>query len=373
MLSKKNFYSIIIATPFFTIVPMSLSMFVQLHIKELGGSPFLVSLQSLVFWLGLTIFCIAWGKLSDLLHKRKLLIFIASLFTGLSMMIFSFLHSIKNLIIIRFFNSIFIAGFAPIMLAYLSERAGTQHGRVLSIFNTSQSVGFAIGSIFAGFILQYFDFKSAYLIASILPIITAFIILGGIQETKISFKQNLSRMSRIIILMFLGIMLRKSGVIGIYSLVFVYLKSRGIAPYLMGILSFLNPLTQIIFMPIFGRIADKYERDKLTAMGVLTTVLSPICFLLGKTIIFYILGFIFIGLSFAMMLSGVTAYTGYHGKGHEGTSMGLLLSFESFGGILGPFIAGLVATLTNSYQVMFACMAGLILIGFIFCVLCKKL
>ncbi|MBS3784668.1 MAG: MFS transporter, partial [Anaerolineae bacterium] len=163
-----------------------------------------------------------------------------------------------------------------------------------------------------------------------------------------------------------GVILRKAGVVGALGLVVVYLGERlGVAASMSGVLNALNPASQALLMPLWGRGADSVGRRPVFLVGHALTVLVPLMILLADSIWLVAAAFLVLGIGFAAFITGMTTYIGDLAPGdQQGELMGLLKVSQGLGGVLGPLVAGVVSSPSLiGYDGMFLTMSVVILIG----------
>jgi MFS family permease len=165
-----------------------------------------------------------------------------------------------------------------------------------------------------------------------------------------------------------GVILRKAGIVGIYGLLIVYLQeSLGLTAFTSGALSAINPASQAIFMPLWGRAADIFSRRPVFLAGYVLTLLVPALILFSDSVWPLIGSFLVLGVGFAGFITGITAYIGdIAPKDRQGELMGLVKVSQGFGGVLGPLVAGVVSSPSVvGYEGMFVTMFAVILVGLV--------
>ncbi|MDY6788508.1 MAG: MFS transporter [Candidatus Nanohaloarchaea archaeon] len=355
----------------------------QLYLGSLGANSFQISLLEASAWAGILLFAPIWGAISDMTKRRKGIMMLSILLSAAIIPFFGYVSSITLILFLRFLLTVIDSGFPPIALAITSQYGGTsERGRNMAVFNSSKSTGFALARILSGLFLTYLSFTETfwYIGASgLLALVFASLIeKRESTDTRIEIKKVWNSIkNRLIpsgsllqkkglIFLYLGIFLRKAGIIGTFSLIIYYMVSvQGISEGVMGVVVALNPVVQIVFMLIFGRTVDAVGRKKVFSLGFLATVPVPIIFAFSTTPLAFSTGFILLGVAFSAITAGSTAFIGDVSPEHrEAELLGYRKTAQGFAGILGPVISGLTS-LYLGFAGMFYAMSGLMFIGFI--------
>ncbi|NIQ06442.1 MAG: MFS transporter, partial [Candidatus Korarchaeota archaeon] len=282
----------------------------QLHVKDLPVTSLHISLISTVSWLGILLFSPIWGALSDVLGQRKQLLIFSLLGTAVTYFLFIPFHSYWTIILLSLLSSTLGAGFPPITLALVSDKIEKgERGQRLSVFNSSRSFGF-----FTGRICYWILILSLMTLAHQFWVV--FLIMGGgaffsffFPESEVQQREdsefgsflekvkerltpsleglNLTESGGIFLL--IAVALRKGAIVGVFSLLYVYMANVGIPSALIGLLVALNPATQVIFMIIFGKLTDQIGRKKIFLLGFGLCAFVPFLFSFGRTVTPFIL------------------------------------------------------------------------------------
>jgi len=365
----------------------ALGVTTQLTLRDLGASRLWIGMSTALAWAAIMLFSRFWGTLSDALSRRKDVILLAAAGSTGMTLILAFSRSVPMVVIGRFLIEAFGAGLPPAAMALLSEGGGAStRGRRMSIFTTSQAIGFFSGSILGGFLSTVVAFRSAFLViaaVSSLSVLTATLVPRGgravpiseidwrsiLERTMPSFgaiRDDAALSAHGLVNLYLGVILRKAGIVGIYGLLMVFLQeSRGLTPFVSGSLSAVNPAFQALSMPLWGRATDRFSRKGVFLTGYTLGLLVPLMMLFSSSIWLLIGAFILLGTGFAGFITGATTFIGdVAPPDREGELMGLLKVSQGFGGIVGPAIAGVVSSPSvGDYSGMFIVMTALMLVG----------
>jgi MFS family permease len=145
-----------------------------------------------------------------------------------------------------------------------------------------------------------------------------------------------------------------------------YLSSVGIQRSLSSLVATAIPLLSVGGRFGFGWLADKYEKRKLSAIGLFSLAAGLALFeyisagTLGLIVPFLILFGVGYGANVTMV--GTILQENF-GRGNFGTIIGLVWGILMLGNIAGPLIAGAAYDNWGSYRWVWLGMAGLVLVG----------
>lgn len=365
----------------------ALGIISQLYLRDLGAPRFWIGMSSTLAWAAIMLFSRFWGTLSDALFRRKDVILLATMGSTAMTLVLAASHSVPTVLIGRFLVEAFGAGLPPAAMALLSGRGdASSRGRRMSLFTTSQAIGLLSGSVLGGWLSTVFASRYAFLIVaavSSLAALSAYLVPAGGRRTSTSEVMWRSILKRTVPSfsivrgnaemsayglgnLYLGTILRKAGIVGIYGLLMVFLQERrSLTPFVSGSISAINPALQALSMPLWGRAADRLRRKPVFLTGYVLSVLVPLMMLFSNAFWLLIAAFVVLGVGFAGFITGATAFIGdVAPSDREGELMGLIKVSQGLGGIAGPAIAGIVSSpAVGGYDGMFIAMATLMLVG----------
>ena len=382
-MSKSKRVPLLLSSTFRHIILISLSMLLQLRLRELGASLFLVSILSTVKG-GISGFSSPfWGSISDSSSKKKLVTLIIFLIPAFLYPIYGISNIPFTFLIITGILAFFDSGFTPISLSLAIDYSNGSKRSVskeLSFLNAAGAVGMFLGRIILSLILLFLTTQYSILFMSIfgfLALTSSFFITYNDSEKSegqnLSAKQklfsgfsNLNRLKRNgLWSIFVGSFIRFVGVTGTTSVIAVFMTEKiGLTDSFSMVVASLDPLFMFFSHLFFGRFIYKIGAKNSINIGIVMTVISILCFAFAQSWILVGLGWLLIGLAFGGFWIGVTTYISINiEKENKGKYMGLLSTTSTFGSMLGPFLTGILLSLNNSYVIMFIVMAMINLSG----------
>ncbi|MDY6774180.1 MAG: MFS transporter [Candidatus Nanohaloarchaea archaeon] len=360
------------------------SIVLQLYLKDLGASPFQVSLLAVIFWAGMLLFAPLWGSLSDSSGRRKIFLALSALGAATVFPLYILADTVVAVLGLRFLFAVFAVGFPPVALAAMSETADREsRAKTLAPYHTSRALGFLIGWGGAGIVLDALGFTltfAGFTAVGILTFLLTLLVRDVDSPEEVSFQEVWenakdrwvpSRHDKLLTskglnYLFLGIFLRKMAFIGFFALIAVYaVDVLGHTATLLGLILALNPVMQLLSIDFFGTLADRHGRRRVLLFGFLSSVPVPFLLVYASNPVLFALAYGLLGLSFAAVVQGSTAFIGdVAPEDRQGEMMGFRKSAQGVAGVVGPLLAGWLATV-YSYRFMLLVMGGLTALGFL--------
>ena len=161
-----------------------LGLLVQLFLKERGATTFLISVASSLGSVGVLVGSYFWGSLSDRAGRRGFLILTA---LGVAGAIAVLIPLPGNGVIVAtsFARAFMDVGFASMSLVMISAAsAATTRARGMSYNSSARSLGFALGALGAGVLLEKLGYRNGFLVMALLPMVGATLLLRLPREPK---------------------------------------------------------------------------------------------------------------------------------------------------------------------------------------------
>ncbi|PSP55492.1 MFS transporter [Halobacteriales archaeon QS_1_67_19] len=382
------------------------------------GSPFAVSMVLTAYFLGLMVFSPVWGAIADVTGRRRTVLVATGATATLAVLPLLAADGVVAPIGARGLYAVFAAGFAPVMLTIVSAHGGESgRGRSLGFFNSTRAVGFAGGQLTVGALLGLLAPEQLYLVIAAVSLVSTLAVAfvsdptpepadgepsredGGpsLADLRAEIKDRLfpaagerdHLTTNGLGWLYVALALRNMTVLGVMSLMPPYLTGQvGVSEFVMGALLAINPAGQVVFMLVFGRLADAVGRKPLIIAGMagsgLFAVIAGVATAPDAHLARLLVAgtaFVVIAAAFSAMTTGALAFIGDVADEirtatarrqddaapaeRESELMGLRSTAKGVGGVLGPPAFGAVATVA-SYETAFLggsvlafCAAGL--------------
>ncbi|MGG1658467.1 MFS transporter [Brevibacillus sp. NRS-1366] len=140
-----------------------------------------------------------------------------------------------------------------------------------------------------------------------------------------------------------------------------FMEILGITGGIIGLLVAAFSLTQLLFSPLAGRLADSFGRKKMIVIGLIVFAISEGLFGLASSPFLLFVSRMLGGISAAMIMPAVMAYAAdITTKEERATGMGYINAAITTGFIIGPGIGGYIAEFGIRVPFYCAAVAGII-------------
>jgi MFS family permease len=348
-----------------------------------AGSPFAVSMVATAYWIGLMVLSPVWGAVADVTGRRRAVLGLTGLAATVAVLPLVVVGGVWGPIGLRGVYAVFAAGFAPVVLSIVSVRGGsTARGQSVGFFNSTRALGFAGGQLTAGLLLGLLVPDQLYLVIAGLSLVSTLAVVfvtdptpspardptlveltGEVKHRLLPAAGERSHlMTNGLLWLYVALAVRNMTVLGTTALAPPYLvQVVGVSEPVMGAVLASNHGVQVVAMLLLGVVADRAGRKPLIVLGMAgsgafallaaaATVPTPG---LDRVLVAGT-AFVVLGTSFSAMATGAVSFIGDVAPAdRESELMGLRSTAKAVGGVAGPPLLGVVATVT-SYEAAFA-------------------
>lgn len=375
--------------------------------NEFNMSIEMLNLIALSFTLATAIFVLPFGRLADIVGRKKLLIIGMFAFSASSILCWASLNA-WMLILGRTIQGICAAAVSVTVVSILTSvfPAGSR-GKALGLNVAMTYTGLSAGPYIGGLLTKYFGWRNIFLIVAIIAFMVAvsllklnqewaeskgekfdyigsiiygvslfgiilglsyirssygplFILVGIVAififvayEKKINepiLNMSIFKNNRVLVFSSLASLIHYSATFAISYLLSLYLQYiRGFEPSRAGLILIAQPLMMAIFSPLAGRLSDKFETQKVASIGMTLTALGLSFFIFLKKdtyIPHLILVLGILGFGFAFFSSPNTnAIMSSVEKRYYGITSGIIGAARSVGQALSMGIASMVVAI----------------------------
>ena len=361
-------------------------------VERAGGSPVAVGLVLATYFFGMMVFAPVWGAFADATGERRTVLLVVSGLAVLTALPLTVVKGVWGPLGVRTVYAIFTAGYLPVLLTVASERGGaSERGRSIGLFSSAQAVGSAVARLLGGVLLGLFAPWILYLLVAVFAAVVflAALVLDDptpdtdrslsgsdltrevyrrlfpATEDRRYFRRNGLRW------LYLAVFLRNLTVIGTTSLAPVYLVSHlGASEATMGVLLAINPVGQMMGMYLVGRVADDSGRKSLITVGMAGSGTFPVLMAaaafptsVAHRIALAGVGMAVLAAAFSCLRVGAISFIGdVAPDDRESELIGFRSTARGFGGMLGPVIVGIAASVVG-YEIAFVVVSLLAFTG----------
>ncbi len=338
------------------------------------------------------------ASLSDLIGRRKVLLFSALVFAS-APFLYLFVATWWQLALVRFYHGFATAIFVPVTEATVAELFPAKRGERISILNSVTGIGRMAAPVIGGSILAFYTlsngviategFRTLYLaagIAGLTAFMSAFLMRGGTEHlTAVSgnvesaatrvFRgwRNVIKCRGVLVLSFV-----QASQYYVYGAVEFFIvgymaEVAKLDTFYAGIFLTVQVATLIVSRPFLGRLSDRRGRFLPIVSGSLISCL--LLFVVPFTTLFPLLLLIAVGygVGFSMVISSTSPLTSELAPaGLVGSSMGFLATMMDVGQTLGPIVSGIILASVFGYVGLFVSLGVLLFISATVFALSKK-
>lgn len=264
------------------------SPLLPVYSKELGASGVWLGLTFSVFAVVQMVFGPFAGRLSDRYGRKPFIV------AGLGIYFIAAIgyltaNSFYQVIAFRAFSGLGTSLIFSVARAYVGDMTPKgQEGRWLGVFATADIIGFGTGPLLAGAMREFIGFRSVFVAMAALMALSALILLwwlprhspaelekrahlakGGDREAQTPFSVALK--DRLVVAVTTQNGLQSLAMGSTFAFLALRLEDDlGIGPFMIGLAFATQDITGGLAQPLFGRLADTYDRRMLVSIGLLS-------------------------------------------------------------------------------------------------------
>ncbi|GMK41872.1 tetracycline resistance MFS efflux pump [Paenibacillus sp. CCS19] len=164
-----------------------------------------------------------------------------------------------------------------------------------------------------------------------------------------------------VLILMLNLFLVFTGIGLVIPIIPMFMEELGITGSAVGLLVAAFSLTQFLFSPLAGRLADSYGRKRMIVIGMIIFSVSEWLFGIAESSMLLFVSRMLGGISAALIMPAVMAYAAdVTSEEDRATGMGYITASITTGFIIGPGIGGYVAEFGVRVPFFAAAVAGLV-------------
>lgn len=321
--------------------------------RTFGGGAAILGLLIASFFLMQFLFAPVFGRLSDRIGRRPVLLGTLAVATA-SHLILASATSLVFLFVARILGGT-AAGNLSVARAYIADRTQPEErARGMGLIGAAFGVGFAVGPVIGGTLVRFGLFAPALAAAALAGtnlVLAAFALPESLSPERRTVRGGPKRAGlgeamrrpsiRLLILTFLVVSFAFSTVpVAFPSLGIEYF---GLVEEQLAAIFVLIGAVQLVVGASVGRLAKRAGEERLVALGILAmgTAMAATPFIRDLAAYVFLVGLFSMGVALTMplLLSLVSKRTPAH---EQGSILGAAQAFGSLGVVPGPFVAGLL-------------------------------
>lgn len=323
-----------------------------------GGGPTTLGLLMASYSLMQFFFAPFWGRLSDRIGRRPVLLIGLSGY-GVTFILFGLSTELWMMFAARLLSGMVSSATLPTAMAYIADiTEDDKRSGGMGLMGASMGLGMIFGPALGGW-LGHYGFHLPFFVAGFLAILTVPFALAFLPESlkvlhkeKVVIERNISfDVVKNPLFVFFALGFTLNFIMSMFESTFALFAADrvGFDPREMGILfTILGILGVIIQGGLVGRLSEKFGDANLIKAGILVSAFGMGLILLAGDMMAMILftsifssGGSLLGASSSSLISKLT-------EGGQGTTMGVMQSFGSLGRIMGPVTGGLLYEIHSS-------------------------
>lgn len=291
-----------------------------------------------------------WGWLSDRIGKRKIFMIVGFLGYAISFLLYSFVTTSFEYLIIAVAGSIFYSAALPMGQAHLTTSTDRK-GERLGYFVAAQSGGWFLGAIMSGMLYDYIGMFQLYRIAAALSLMATFSCMVFVRDIPFAVQSNNGKQTSF------GGLLRKPGMsrltlavtfsqIGMnavsFLLAIIIVDELAGTTAFVGIANSAATIIALLVTGYIGKIVDRRGPVRILALGYLSYTIFAFFFaIVGDPILATIMWALPI---YPLSSTATTALAALiSGEAERGRAMSLVYGAQNAGSALGPILGGIFA------------------------------
>jgi MFS transporter, DHA1 family, multidrug resistance protein len=326
------------------------------YAEEMGASPTQLGLLMAVYSLMQLIFAPFWGKLSDRIGRKPIMMIgIAGL--SLSFFMQAMATELWMLFAARIIGGLLSSANMPTAMAYVADITTPENrGKGMGIVGAAVGLGFVFGPAIGGIFSKSSMSMPFYLAgtSSLITLVIIFFLLkeslqknnaDGNQSNKQSRWKAFSGPASVLFLLQLLISLSLSGLEATFA--YFAAKRAGLGAiqlgYIFMIMGFAGAMVQ---GGMVGRLTKKYGEGKVIQGGIIVSAIGFALILLVDSFTTAAIFLSIFGIGNGVIRPSVSSLLTKTTDAGHGSATGLLSSFDSLGRIVGPPLGGWLFSLS---------------------------
>ncbi|MED2973247.1 MFS transporter [Fictibacillus sp. B-59209] len=349
--------------------------FLPLYIEKLGVS----NIQSVEHWTGwifsaqfITSFLFQplWGSLADR-YGRKVMLIRSAIGMGTVTALMGLVTEPEQLLVLRLINGLF-SGFISMSISLqASVTPDKDAGRSLGTLQTGQIVGTLIGPLIGGFLSEIFGFEGVFFVTGGLILIAGMVVMFFIKEdVAVNKERSIKKKNewgslKPLFPVFIAAAITQLAMMSIQPIITLYTRTIYHGSHLtlvVGLISAVTGIANLIGSPILGRIGDRYGQRKVLIFSLIMAAFAFLPQVLATDVKVLLAGRFLLGLFIGGMIPSLNVLVKKLAPPNlQATAFGISSSARFLGNLFGPLLGTFVAAAYNIKDIFYITMIFLLI------------
>ncbi len=325
------------------------------YARDLGANGFEIGLVVGAIYGTRLILQPVIGGFADRHGYRALLLFGTLLYIPIGL-VYAAAGSVAVLVAARLLHGVGSAIVLPMVMAVLGSHAGTKGGAAMARFNVAQWLGYAVGPVLGGLIIEFFGSETVFMLLGPAGVLSA-VAVGLTDRELMAAESNATtadarsarpandriRSDRLAVALLAFNFLAAPASLIILSFFPLLGDDRGYSPILIGVLLAIASFVTAAVQPFWGNVADERGLKPLLLTGGLGSLVALALLGLIDSLPVAVVATLLAGGTLAALVAGTaTAAVEAGQRRGMGAFMGWFASAGSTGQAIMPLIYGLL-------------------------------
>lgn len=346
-----NAFRVLLLSVFMAMVGLGIiSPIMPNYASDLGASGIYIGLIYSSFSLSRAVLQTPVGRLADMFSKKKIIVVGLVMYTLISV-VYTFVQTPQQLILVRIFHGIGSSMMMPVAMAYaMNLTPKGEEGKYMGYLNTALFTGFGAGPFVGGYIYENYSTATVFNTMSVLVAISLVltIILVPDEDTLgtkpkrelVPLRTILTHKTLSSILIYRAVNALGRGTIMSFLPLFA-VQVLGLSSTNIGLILSIGIFLNAFLQTPMGVLADRVNRGMLLIGGGLVSALGYVFLVQTGTIYEIFAARMIVSFGSALSLPAVTAIIAQEGKElGAGSTVGVFNTAMSIGQIIGPVFSG---------------------------------
>lgn len=346
-----NAFRVLLLSVFMAMIGLGIiSPIMPNYASDLGATGVYIGLIYSSFSMSRAVLQTPVGRLADMFSKKKIIVAGLVMYTLISV-VYTYVKTPEQLILVRIFHGIGSAMMMPVAMAYaMNLTPKGEEGKYMGYLNTALFTGFGAGPFIGGYIYENYNtsvvFNTMSVLVAISLVLTIILVpdeesLGMARRQKpVPIRTILSNKTLGSILIYRAVNALGRGTIMSFLPLFA-VQILGLSSTYIGVILSTGIFLNAFLQTPMGVLADRYNKRILLIAGGLVGAVGYLYMVQTGTIVEIFAARMIVSIGGALSLPAVTAIIAQEGRElGSGSTVGVFNTAMSIGQIIGPVFSG---------------------------------